>query len=707
MAGRIACRDRTGYREADRIDYLPAMDKGRSRRIDRRTPPTGAPTRAARPWASSLAALGLILCATLALHARGLFAPFFGDDLWFLDDVRGRSLGSALTDPSPIGPFFRPWSTKLHWWLLSRLAGEHALPFHAVNLALFAGIVTLVFLLARRLFGARAGMLAAAIVAIHPAPEAAVRWVSGSQDLWATLAALACLLLHVSGRRGLAAVALLVALFSKETAILTPLVAVLIDRRAGEPWWGALRRAGGLAVALALWGVAWVPAFTSSLAGTTGDVVAGPEAVPAALWHFVCVLCGLEGTPATAMGFPAPGLMAVFIAFVALVGVGLILAGAPPDRSELPTATLPPWTLGIAALLAALPVAAVVSVWSAYQYTSAICFAAVGMGGFLARRRAAWVVTAAIVLALGAWRGWGIEEMEPRAIPWKALSRVNGFYLRRGEAQHSAYLAALKRLRPTLPPHSTVLFAGLPAFAGWQSGDGAVLRWAYADTTLRSRFISQLSAADTLRGPVYFFTAAGGDLHEIAGPARYRHVAYGLLLSDALDGVEVAVALALRESPDDAATHYLRAWLALWRGDSLAARAFLLRANVTPAGGPIPGIEAIEQVAAGGELERAIQLISAGLERHQLDPRGHALLADLLLQHPDGQNGGTIEAFAARALSPHDWTMWKRWGLLQARTSRERQAQHSLERAQALQPGPQPDAVLVRVLAGLRQAETR
>jgi len=49
--------------------------------------------------------------------------------------------------------------------------------------------------------------------------------------------------LYLGGRRGWAALALALALLSKETAVLTPVLAVLLDRRAGEPWRLTARRA--------------------------------------------------------------------------------------------------------------------------------------------------------------------------------------------------------------------------------------------------------------------------------------------------------------------------------------------------------------------------------------------------------------------------------------------------------------------------------
>lgn len=65
-----------------------------------------------------------------------------------------------------------------------------------------------------------------------------VRWVSGSQDLIAMLCACAAILLFVDGRALLAGVSLLLALLSKETVALTPVIAMMAGESDGAnaPW---------------------------------------------------------------------------------------------------------------------------------------------------------------------------------------------------------------------------------------------------------------------------------------------------------------------------------------------------------------------------------------------------------------------------------------------------------------------------------------
>src|SRR5262245_44707635 len=72
-------------------------------------------------------ALALLLIAVVALHAGALGKPFFADDYFFLEQVRGRSLPEALAAPDPLGNFLRPVSRQLHFWSLARLGNESPL----------------------------------------------------------------------------------------------------------------------------------------------------------------------------------------------------------------------------------------------------------------------------------------------------------------------------------------------------------------------------------------------------------------------------------------------------------------------------------------------------------------------------------------------------------------------------------------------------
>src|SRR5262249_22491396 len=136
---------------------------------------------------------------------------------------------------------------------LSAISGASPVFFHAANLALLLLAIALFWLLARRVLGAPAALVAASLLALQHAADVPVWWASGSQDLLALCLALLALLLYVSGRRMAAALPFLLALLAKEVIALTPLIAMWLDRREGERWPAALRRAWPLLAAVAVW----------------------------------------------------------------------------------------------------------------------------------------------------------------------------------------------------------------------------------------------------------------------------------------------------------------------------------------------------------------------------------------------------------------------------------------------------------------------
>ena len=128
---------------------------------------------------------GLILLGAAVLQGAGIRKPFFADDYLFLEQVRGRSLWSALCSPDPLGNFVRPVSRQLFFWIISRAGGESPVVFHAVNLAIFLAGLLALYLVVRRMLGRTPAVMALAFVAFHYAADVPLRWASGSQDLLA------------------------------------------------------------------------------------------------------------------------------------------------------------------------------------------------------------------------------------------------------------------------------------------------------------------------------------------------------------------------------------------------------------------------------------------------------------------------------------------------------------------------------------------
>ncbi len=652
------------------------------------------------PWPAVLA---LILLAAAWLQRAALRAPFFADDYLFLDQARNHTLWGALTSPDPIGNFVRPVGRQLHFWLLAHASGESAFAFHAASLALFLGVVGLLFLVTRRLAGTTAAAIAAAFVALHYAADVPLLWASGSQDLLALLGALGALALFLDGRRWLAAMALLGALLSKETVLFTPLVAVLAARRAGEPWQRSLLRGWPLGLAAAAWAALWATVMLHS-PGARGAVTWSAASAAAAFAHLVQVTFGLEWRAGGALRFltllPPVVPLALALAAVALAGSE---RRAAPGASAAPG--FPTVALGIGwALLGAVPVAAVASAWSAYYYLFALCGAGLALGAALATRRRS---TAIVVLALLGWgseNGRRLDEFITAPGAWTSQSHVNRRYVERANSFVERYLGQMRAARPTLPPRSTVFFGGLPAFTGFQAGDGPLVRWAYRDSSLRSYYLMEFTAERFRRGPAYGFLLKNDTLGEIA-------MDRGRLQSLALTAVAAerpAVALSLLElpeavGPDDRFAPYWRAWLRWGLGDTTRARAELRQAGLTLDAGPTPEIPEVLRLVTAGDTAQAVNLMSRGMMRHVLDPEAHAMLGGMFVNMSGFEGEAAIEAYAATLLAPEVGRYWWLMGYMQSKAMRYEESRRSLERFFARGGGyPQEMAEAKRLLDWLR-----
>jgi|GEM_PF-3408982 len=208
----------------------------------------------------STATVGLLLGTTiLIVFGRSLGADLVWDDkslismnMWLShSDTFWKTWSQdfwLLTNSSSQSGMYRPMVID-SYWLEHRLWGTTAAGYHAVNLVLHFANSMLLFLFARRLQVAGfAALLGALFFAIHPVQVEAAASVASRTDLLATLFILfGCLLWMGSERsRRLALAPIFLALCSKESAVVAPLLLLLIDRRIGRPmsskwaFWAAL-----------------------------------------------------------------------------------------------------------------------------------------------------------------------------------------------------------------------------------------------------------------------------------------------------------------------------------------------------------------------------------------------------------------------------------------------------------------------------------
>ncbi|MFN8587040.1 MAG: hypothetical protein U0704_04490 [Candidatus Eisenbacteria bacterium] len=633
------------------------------------------------------------------MHAASLRAPFFADDWLFLDATRHRSWLAALAAPDPLGNFARPLGRQAWFWLLDRLGGGAPFAFHAANLALFVGAVLLLAALVHRLAGARAAAIAAALFALTQAADVPVRWASGSQDLLAVTLALGALWVLASSAAGLvpglaAAVLFAAALLAKETVLLLPCVALVLVARE-RAWRAALARTAPLFAVAALWcATLGARGLAFALSGAGAEPAGGHEPLAsraaAAVVAFARTFAGAEfarGTPAPIL----PGVLLAIALAAALVPLATVLhpvrgdaaAGAPQPRFAAA------W-VGLAWVIAGIaPVVPVAHLWSAYYFLFALCGAALGVGALLGRAPS-WA-GALVVAALG----WGaahsraLETFARAPGAWAWCSHVNRRYLVEGSGRTQALLAELQRLHPTLAPGTTLFWSGLPAWMAFQAGDGPLVRIAYADTSLRSYYLADLTTARARRGPFRVISGRPdtGQLEDRSGDRAFLvNVAMTMLVRGAGEAVDGALELARTRGPLPPEAAYVAAFRSWERGEHEGAAQALAALGFAAEGGAEEQFREAAEAITRGDTATAAALARQARQRHVLDPAVQGLLADLWLPAEGARAEGVLAAYASRELAPDFPYRWRRWASVQLLFGHYALARESLERYFQLAP---------------------
>lgn len=242
--------------------------------------PIGIRGATLRPVALALAGI------TLSLHLLTVRSGFVYDDRlwarsWTLPEIASTFWGSE--DPRGIsGEQYRPLPSLTH-------AVDHALwgpspfAFHLTNMALHALSALLVFSLLSLLRVPRpAAFIGALTLAAHPLAASSVGWISERTDTLADIFMVATLIvfLGAKGTRPLSVLGVfLLALWSKETAVMLPVIALLfaglfLDAEERKARFATLRALFGLA---ALFVVVWVSLFPEKTVGRLQATAASLE----------------------------------------------------------------------------------------------------------------------------------------------------------------------------------------------------------------------------------------------------------------------------------------------------------------------------------------------------------------------------------------------------------------------------------------------
>jgi len=180
------------------------------------------PTSSAAPWLALCCLLGAL--AYLPILNNG----FIADDyviLHRIDILKTHPFYLYQVPPEN----FRSVSYVI-FGLLKAVAGYHAWVFYVLNVGLHLANIVLLFKLLRIVLEDEVRVrLAVLLFAVFQAPQEAVMWLAAMNETTLFFFALLSLLFWSQGRRGVAALAYTLALFSKESAIIIPVFIVLLD----------------------------------------------------------------------------------------------------------------------------------------------------------------------------------------------------------------------------------------------------------------------------------------------------------------------------------------------------------------------------------------------------------------------------------------------------------------------------------------------
>src|SRR5260370_5651911 len=206
--------------------------------------------------------IGLLLAVVALVYANTLRNQFTMDDGVYIlrnSQVTDASL-SGLFAPHKITDVFRPVtfaSFALNW----RLGGGRPFGFHFFNLILHAAATLLLFLLLERLLGSSPparvmAFVAALVFAVHPLHTEAISSIAGRAEVLAAGFLFAAWILHLEDQQIPALICFVLALLSKESAVIF-LPLLLVGDYARGKWKPWLRYAVLAGVTLVYLGLLW------------------------------------------------------------------------------------------------------------------------------------------------------------------------------------------------------------------------------------------------------------------------------------------------------------------------------------------------------------------------------------------------------------------------------------------------------------------
>ncbi|MEN6459624.1 MAG: tetratricopeptide repeat protein [Thermoguttaceae bacterium] len=194
----------------------------------------------------------LICLATLLAYSGAFRCPFeFDDEGAILTNPTIRHVWTALVPPGDGSAVQRRPIANLSLALNYAISGVDVWSYHVFNVAAHMAAALLLFGIARRTWpagGARSAFAIAILWAVHPLLTDAVTYVSQRTEVLAGLFALLTIYCVIRGWNLMAVTACALAVGSKESALLVPVIVVFYDRAfLGKRWSDRWKLYAGLA----------------------------------------------------------------------------------------------------------------------------------------------------------------------------------------------------------------------------------------------------------------------------------------------------------------------------------------------------------------------------------------------------------------------------------------------------------------------------
>jgi hypothetical protein len=168
------------------------------------------------------------------LFYPSLFTFFTNDDFFFLNIAKANSLGeffnffSLSKGPEGFG-MYRPLTTQVFYFLSRSLFNLSPLPLHIISLIFFFGVIYLVYRLVVELVkNEKVAILSAFLYAVSATHFGQLYYLAAFQELGMTLFVILSCLMFIKRKNLLSFIFFVLALMSKETAVVTPILLALI-----------------------------------------------------------------------------------------------------------------------------------------------------------------------------------------------------------------------------------------------------------------------------------------------------------------------------------------------------------------------------------------------------------------------------------------------------------------------------------------------